>query len=308
MIRYASSSSRLLFKEVGDDFEPRPIQINAIAGLLELDRKRGWSGKSTLFEAINLVFSKRAVTIIVSPLKSLNKHQAAKLCMRGKQAVVVSKKTWEDGTLYEPLKGPLCKVEYIFIVSFKTFLYDAAIKIAEWGLTGRKDRVGAMAHTTEDSNPFRAEYAQIVQKHFGIGCQAFFLTAGAPPDKIVEIPAVAKVSKSRALFAKANLFRPNLRNIVVKLRPQTKVVMTDVLKICNSREGTLIGLSAVKVDSPLARKFTAVRSEYKRNEDIDDFESILQTSCKRLLAPYAKVKKTFTMLQGVALTIARVHE
>ncbi|SCZ91973.1 BZ3500_MvSof-1268-A1-R1_Chr5-3g08256 [Microbotryum saponariae] len=73
------------------------------------------SGKSTLFEAKNLVFGKRAMTIIISPLNALSEHQAAKLCMRGKMAVVVSKKTWEDGKLYEQLKDPLCEVEYIFI-------------------------------------------------------------------------------------------------------------------------------------------------------------------------------------------------
>ncbi|SCZ95357.1 BZ3500_MvSof-1268-A1-R1_Chr11-2g03457 [Microbotryum saponariae] len=114
----------LLLEEFGDDFEPRPFQINAIAGLLELDRKRGCtntfdavfvaaptgSGKSTPFEAINLVFSERAITIIISPLNALSEHQAAKLCMRGKMAVVASKKTWKDGKLYEQLKVPFAKL------------------------------------------------------------------------------------------------------------------------------------------------------------------------------------------------------
>ncbi|SDA03114.1 BZ3500_MvSof-1268-A1-R1_Chr11-1g03311 [Microbotryum saponariae] len=303
----------LLLEKFGDDFEPRPFQINAIAGLLELDRKRGCtntfdavfvaaptgSGKSTLFEAMSLVFGKRAITIIISPLNALSEHQAAKLCMRGKMAVVVSKKTWEDGKLYEQLKDRLCEVEYIFISpemnarnvrwseliftsSFreriKLLVYNEAIKIAEWGLTGRKDRVGAMAHTTEGSNPFRAEYAQIVQQRLRIGCQTLFLTAGAPPDKIDKILAVATISKSRTFFAKADLFRPNLRNIVVEMTPHTKATMTDIPRMfsvrsnsssipqsivyCNTREETSIGLSAlhkswgleVTVDSPLARQ------------------------------------------------------
>ncbi|SCZ94292.1 BZ3500_MvSof-1268-A1-R1_Chr12-2g03803 [Microbotryum saponariae] len=58
---------------------------------------------------MDLVFGKRAIAIIISPLNALREHQAAKLCMRGKMAVVMSKKTWEDGKLYEQLKDPFAK-------------------------------------------------------------------------------------------------------------------------------------------------------------------------------------------------------
>ncbi|SCZ88653.1 BZ3500_MvSof-1268-A1-R1_Chr10-2g03034 [Microbotryum saponariae] len=148
----------LLLEEFGDDFEPRPFQINAIAGLLELDRKRGCtntfdavfvaaptgSGKSTLFEAMSLVFGKRAITIIISPLNALSEHQAAKLFMRGKMAVVVSKKTWLNTVYCTALltsQSPEMHArnvrwsELIFTSSFreriKLLVYDEAIKIAE---------------------------------------------------------------------------------------------------------------------------------------------------------------------------------
>ncbi|SCZ89756.1 BZ3500_MvSof-1268-A1-R1_Chr1-3g01558 [Microbotryum saponariae] len=204
----------LLLKEFGDDFEPRPFQINAVAG----------SGKSTLLEAMNIVFGKRTIAIIIYPLYPLIEHQTAKLCMRGKKALFVSKKTWEDGTLYEQLKDSLCKVEYIFIESFKTFgdSLDEKSESALWRIPPRDP-----THFAPSMLKLFNNVSELVVKL----CSS------------LRMRHPIKSTNSRGgqhlqiaiFFAKADLFRPNLRNIVVEMTPQTKTAMTDVLKIFSVR-------------------------------------------------------------------------
>ncbi|SGY19111.1 BQ5605_C014g07564 [Microbotryum silenes-dioicae] len=45
-----------------------------------------------------LIYGRRAVTIVVSPLNALSNHQAANLNRKGKKAVVVSEETWKTAS------------------------------------------------------------------------------------------------------------------------------------------------------------------------------------------------------------------
>ncbi|SCZ92640.1 BZ3500_MvSof-1268-A1-R1_Chr5-2g08058 [Microbotryum saponariae] len=56
------------------------------------------SGKSVIFEAMYLIYGRRAVTIV------------------GKNAIVVSEETWRDGELYRQLDDPNHKISFILIV------------------------------------------------------------------------------------------------------------------------------------------------------------------------------------------------
>ncbi|SGY16223.1 BQ5605_C012g06809 [Microbotryum silenes-dioicae] len=78
----------LLVDKFGEDFVPRPVQIEALAGLFQLERFKTrnqydavfviapkGSGKSLKFQAMYVVYGRRAVTIVVSPLTALSQHQ-----------------------------------------------------------------------------------------------------------------------------------------------------------------------------------------------------------------------------------------
>ncbi|SGY78887.1 BQ5605_C008g04983 [Microbotryum silenes-dioicae] len=143
--------------------------------------------------------------------------------MRGKKAVVVSKKTWEDGTSYEQLKYPLCEVEYIFIKcmrnvrwseliftsSFreriKLLVYDEAILIAEWGLTARDEKTESALWRIPPRDP----------THFAPSMLKLY-------NNVSEL-----VIKLSSLLRPTDLF--HLRNIVVEMTPHTKTAMTNVL-------------------------------------------------------------------------------
>ncbi|SCZ94312.1 BZ3500_MvSof-1268-A1-R1_Chr12-2g03814 [Microbotryum saponariae] len=68
-----------------------------------------------------------------------------------------------------------------------------------------------------------------------LGCQTLFLTVGAPPYKINKILKVSSLSESRTFFAKADLFRPNLRNIVVEMKPRTNGTMGSMRDLLNQQ-------------------------------------------------------------------------
>ncbi|SCZ99334.1 BZ3500_MvSof-1268-A1-R1_Chr7-2g09488 [Microbotryum saponariae] len=112
----------ILGESLDEDSTPRPVQIEAIAALFELDQFGGGdrydavfvtaptgSGKSVIFEAMYLIYGRRAVTIVVSSLNALSNHQ-------GKNAIVVSEETWRDGELYRQLDDPNHKISFILIV------------------------------------------------------------------------------------------------------------------------------------------------------------------------------------------------
>ncbi|SGZ14822.1 BQ5605_C029g10620 [Microbotryum silenes-dioicae] len=63
-----------------------------------------------------LIYGRRAVTIVVSPLKGLSNHRAADLNRKGKKAVVVSEEAWRDGELYRQLDDPNHTISFILIV------------------------------------------------------------------------------------------------------------------------------------------------------------------------------------------------
>ncbi|SCZ94313.1 BZ3500_MvSof-1268-A1-R1_Chr12-2g03815 [Microbotryum saponariae] len=144
----------LLVDKFGEGFVPRPVQIEALAGLFQLERFKTrnqydavfviaptGSGKSLIFQAMYLVYGRRAVTIVGSPLTALSQHQRKRLSY--------AKETWGDGELYQQLSDPSHTVSFIFIMhngdkrwaelisndSFrervKLLAYDEAIKIAE---------------------------------------------------------------------------------------------------------------------------------------------------------------------------------
>ncbi|SGY64007.1 BQ5605_C007g04859 [Microbotryum silenes-dioicae] len=92
----------ILGESLDEDSTPRPVQIEAIAALFELDQFANrdrydavfvtaptGSSKSVIFEAMYLIYGHRAVTIVVSPLNALSNHQAAILNRKGKKAVVL---------------------------------------------------------------------------------------------------------------------------------------------------------------------------------------------------------------------------
>ncbi|SGY14399.1 BQ5605_C010g06171 [Microbotryum silenes-dioicae] len=82
----------ILGEILGEDSTPRPVQIEAIAALFELDQfaNRDW------YDAVN--------------------HQAANLNRKGKKAVVVSEETWRDGKLYMQMDDPNHTISFILIV------------------------------------------------------------------------------------------------------------------------------------------------------------------------------------------------
>ncbi|SGY37728.1 BQ5605_C003g01875 [Microbotryum silenes-dioicae] len=97
---------------------PRPVQIEAIAVLFKLDQFGNRdrydavfvtaptsSGKSVIFEAMYLIYGRRAVSIV-----------AGNLNRKGKKAVVVSEETWRDGELYRQLDDPNHTISFILIV------------------------------------------------------------------------------------------------------------------------------------------------------------------------------------------------
>ncbi|SGY17631.1 BQ5605_C015g07855 [Microbotryum silenes-dioicae] len=101
---------------------PRPVQIEVIAVLSKLDQFGNRDrydavfvtaptslGKSVIFEALYLIYGRRAVSIVVSPLYALSNHP-------GKKAVVVSEETWRDGELYRQLDDPNPTISFILIV------------------------------------------------------------------------------------------------------------------------------------------------------------------------------------------------
>ncbi|SGY18737.1 BQ5605_C014g07453 [Microbotryum silenes-dioicae] len=53
-----------------------------------------------------LIYGRRAVSIVVSPLNALSNHPAANHNRKGKKAVVVSEEAWRDGELYRQLRRP----------------------------------------------------------------------------------------------------------------------------------------------------------------------------------------------------------
>ncbi|SGY77006.1 BQ5605_C005g03540 [Microbotryum silenes-dioicae] len=63
-----------------------------------------------------LIYGRRAVTIVVSPLNALSNHQAANLNRMGKKAVVVSEETRRDDELYRQLDDPNHTIAFILIV------------------------------------------------------------------------------------------------------------------------------------------------------------------------------------------------
>ncbi|SCZ96942.1 BZ3500_MvSof-1268-A1-R1_Chr4-2g06877 [Microbotryum saponariae] len=244
----------LLDDKFGEDFVSRPVQIEALAGLFQLERFKTrnqydavfviaptGSGKSLIFQAMYLIYGRRAVTIVAD---NLNQER--------KKSVVICKETWGDGELYQQLSDPSHTVSFIFIMhsgdkrwaelilkdSFrdrvKLLAYDEAIKIAEWGFSER-ERAGAMSHTMEGSTAFRPVYGQVAERRLILGCQTLFLTAGAPPYKINKILKVSSLSELRTFFAKADLFRPNLRNIVVEMNPRTNGTMGSIRDLLNQR-------------------------------------------------------------------------
>ncbi|SCZ93334.1 BZ3500_MvSof-1268-A1-R1_Chr6-2g08615 [Microbotryum saponariae] len=87
----------------------------------------------------------------------------------------------------------------------------------------------------EGSTAFRPVYGQVAERCLILGCQTLFLTAGAPPYKINKILKVSSLSESRTFFAKADLFRPNLRNIVVEMKPRTNGTMGHIRDLLNQR-------------------------------------------------------------------------
>ncbi|SCZ91548.1 BZ3500_MvSof-1268-A1-R1_Chr1-2g01481 [Microbotryum saponariae] len=247
--------SLLLVDKFGEDFVSRPVQIEALAGLFQLERFKTrnqydavfviaptGSGKSLIFQAMYLIYGRRAVTIVAD---NLNQER--------KKAVIICKETWGDGELYQQFKDPLpyCLIhlhqmhsgdkrwaELILKDSFrdrvKLLAYDEAIKIAEWGFSERV-RAGAMSHTMEGSTAFRPVYGQVAEQRLILGCQTLFLTAGAPPYEINKILKVSSLSESRTFFAKADLFRPNLRNITVEMKPRTNGTMGSIKDLLNQR-------------------------------------------------------------------------
>ncbi|SGZ04218.1 BQ5605_C032g11097 [Microbotryum silenes-dioicae] len=92
--RRDSSESRnkikvILGESLDEDSTPRPVQIEAIAALFELDQFGNrdrydavfvtaptGSGKSVIFEAMYLIYGRRTVTIVFSPLNALSNHQS----------------------------------------------------------------------------------------------------------------------------------------------------------------------------------------------------------------------------------------
>ncbi|SGZ16942.1 BQ5605_C020g09082 [Microbotryum silenes-dioicae] len=95
----------------------KKIKIEAIAALFDLDhignRDRydamfvtapTGSGKSVIFEAMYLIYGRRAVTIV-----------AADPNRKGKKAVVVSEETWRDDELYRQLDDPNHTISFILI-------------------------------------------------------------------------------------------------------------------------------------------------------------------------------------------------
>ncbi|SGZ31629.1 BQ5605_C045g12218 [Microbotryum silenes-dioicae] len=119
----------ILGESLDEDSTPRPVQIEAIAALFDLDQFGNrdrydavfvtaptGSGKSVIFEAMYLIYGRRAVTIVVSPLKGLSNHRAADLNRKGKKAVVVSEEAWRDGELYRQLDDPNHTISFILIV------------------------------------------------------------------------------------------------------------------------------------------------------------------------------------------------
>ncbi|SCZ95256.1 BZ3500_MvSof-1268-A1-R1_Chr11-2g03387 [Microbotryum saponariae] len=229
----------LLDDKCGEGFVPRPVQIEALAGLFQLERFKTrnqydtvfviaptGSGKSLIFQAMYLVYGRRAVTIIAD---NLNQER--------KTAVVICKETWGDGELYQQLSDPSHTVSFIFINDrerVKLLAYDEAIKIAEWGFSERV-RAGAMSHTMEGSTAFRPVYGQVAEQRLILGCQTLFLAAGAPPYKIDKILKVSRLSESRTFFAKADLFRPNLCNSAVEMKPRTNGTMGSIRNLLNQR-------------------------------------------------------------------------
>ncbi|SCZ88401.1 BZ3500_MvSof-1268-A1-R1_Chr2-1g04386 [Microbotryum saponariae] len=97
----------ILGESLDKDSTARPVQIEAIAALFELeqfgnrdryDAVTTGSGKSVLFEAMHLIYVRGAVTIV------------------GKNVIVVSEETWRDGELYRQLDDPNHKIPFILIV------------------------------------------------------------------------------------------------------------------------------------------------------------------------------------------------
>ncbi|SGY70228.1 BQ5605_C004g03125 [Microbotryum silenes-dioicae] len=63
-----------------------------------------------------LIYGRRAVTIVASPLNALSNHPAANLNRKGKKAVVVSEETGRDGEVYRQLDDPNHTISFILIV------------------------------------------------------------------------------------------------------------------------------------------------------------------------------------------------
>ncbi|SCZ99149.1 BZ3500_MvSof-1268-A1-R1_Chr7-1g09413 [Microbotryum saponariae] len=159
--------SLLSVDKFGEDFVPRRVQIEALAGLFQLERFKTrnqydavfviaptGSGKSLIFQQAMYQHHVGFIRLAVEPTPVLSPTvliplQADNLNQERKKAVAICKETWGDGELYQQLSDPSHTVSFIFIMhngderwaeliskdSFrervKLLAYDEAIKIAE---------------------------------------------------------------------------------------------------------------------------------------------------------------------------------
>ncbi|SCZ92299.1 BZ3500_MvSof-1268-A1-R1_Chr5-2g07770 [Microbotryum saponariae] len=230
--------SLLLVDKFGEDFVPRPVQIEARAGLFQLERFETriqydavfviaptGSEKSLIFQQAmyqhQVGFIRLAVeaTPVLSPTV-LIPLQADNLNQERKKAVVICKETWGDGELYRQLSDPSHTVSLIFIMHNGDKRWAELISKDSF-----RERVKLLAYD---------EAIKIADGVSLLGCQTLFLTAGAPPYEINKILKVSSLSESRTFFAKADLFRPNL-NIAVEMKPRTNGTMGSIRDLLNQR-------------------------------------------------------------------------